>query len=231
MMNLRLIREPSIDGATFGTLFVDKHWLCHTIEDEIRERDGVEIDDWKVPGATAIPQGRYHILITHSRRFNRPLPLLLNVKGFDGIRIHPGNGPLDTEGCILPGMERWGRKVLRPIVAFGFLFEKIQDGVKGRGSQALLDLQRHHGIWVRISGADRVTLTGPPYDDVMPMAQALLGDQAEHVLWGSDWPHSGYFEAGRMPDDGQLYDFLVRATESPARLAKVLVDNPAMLFS
>ena len=57
----------------------------------------------KIIGKTAIPTGRYRILITRSRRFGRWLPLLMNVKGFEGIRIHPGNKPEDTRGCILLG--------------------------------------------------------------------------------------------------------------------------------
>ena len=60
----------------------------------------------KYKGYRAIPTGRYRILITRSRRFGRWLPLLLNVKGFEGIRIHAGNKPEDTRGCILLGFNR-----------------------------------------------------------------------------------------------------------------------------
>ena len=104
-MNLVLRRKPSNDTCTIGELYDGSGtFLCYTCEDVIREQEGVPVMAWKVPGETAIPQGRYRITITNSKHFNRPLPLLNMVEGFEGIRIHPGNGPQDTEGCLLPGM-------------------------------------------------------------------------------------------------------------------------------
>jgi len=98
-MELLLKRSPSVDGATIGQLFVDGLFECFTLEDQIR--DGV-----KIAHETAIPPGRYRVVITPSVRFGRMLPLLLNVPGFDGIRIHPGNTDADTSGCILAGQGR-----------------------------------------------------------------------------------------------------------------------------
>lgn len=96
-MNLKLIRdrEHSPDGCTFGRLYVDGKPFCWTIEDEER--------DEKVYGRTAIPTGKYQVVVTRSVRFKRDLPLLLAVPNFSGVRIHPGNTAADTEGCILPG--------------------------------------------------------------------------------------------------------------------------------
>src|SRR5262245_21836096 len=100
-MTLRLIRNPSKNHVPFGTLYVDVVMECLTLEDEIRERSGVPVSAWKVPGQTAIPAGRYSMRLTMSARFGRVLPLLLNVPGFSGIRIHTGNVIDDTDGCIL----------------------------------------------------------------------------------------------------------------------------------
>ncbi len=121
-MNLRLIREPSRYGATLGVLFLDGTFQCFCVEDEIREVAGQPVTKWKVPGETAIPAGRYRIQITHSPRFNRRLPILLGVPGFDGIRIHPGNSSADSEGCILPGRARGKGTVLESRLAFEELF-------------------------------------------------------------------------------------------------------------
>lgn len=77
--------------------------------------------------ATAIPAGRYEIRLTHSERFDRTLPILCDVPGRKGIRIHPGNKPVDTLGCLLPGLDRAEEpgKVLHSIVAFDVLFAKL----------------------------------------------------------------------------------------------------------
>lgn len=82
---------------TPGVLYFEGDKFCDTLEDQVRE-PGV-----KVPGATAIPAGRYEIRLTYSRRFKQVMPQLLNVPGFEGIRIHAGNTERDTEGCILVG--------------------------------------------------------------------------------------------------------------------------------
>jgi hypothetical protein len=130
-MNLRLIREPSLSGATMGVLFVDGHFEAFCLEDEIREIPRRPVHDWKIPGQTAIPQGRYEVVITPSVRFKRQLPLLLDVPGFDGVRIHAGNGMLDTEGCVLVGRSRRPAFVGESRVALEALFEKIDRATKG----------------------------------------------------------------------------------------------------
>ena len=85
-------------------------WFCNTMEPTARKLTSqmpqTVIRRHKIIGKTAIPTGRYRILITRSRRSGRWLPLLLNVKGFEGIRIHAGNKPEDTRGCILLGFNR-----------------------------------------------------------------------------------------------------------------------------
>ena len=95
-MILTLRRKPSTDGATLGELFVDGRFECFTLEDVVRHGP-------KIIHESAIPAGRYKIVITKSQRFGRMLPLLLDVPGFTGIRIHPGNTAADTSGCILVG--------------------------------------------------------------------------------------------------------------------------------
>jgi hypothetical protein len=66
----------------------------------MREVAGRPVDEWKIPKKTAIPVGRYEIIVNVSDRFKRRMPLLLKVPGFDGVRIHIANTDLDVEGCI-----------------------------------------------------------------------------------------------------------------------------------
>lgn len=116
-MTLRLIREPSKDGATLGSLYVDDVRFCETLEDELRERPGEPVPSWKVRGETAIPAGRYRVTLQESPRFVRVLPRLHQVPGFDGVLIHGGNRSRDTEGCILVGLDRAPAEIRRSQMA------------------------------------------------------------------------------------------------------------------
>lgn len=134
-----LRRSPTVNGATIGELDLGSGRFCYTLEDAIREQAGVQVAAWKVPGETAIPAGRYKLAITESARFKRPLPLLLGVPGFSGVRIHPGNTSADTEGCILVGEAVSGASVVRSRVAFDELFARLQRAL--RVFDVFLDIQ------------------------------------------------------------------------------------------
>lgn len=69
----------------------------------MREVDGQPVEKWKVPGETAIPRGVYRLTLEASPKFGPDTPSLHNVPGFKWIRIHAGNRPEDTEGCIIVG--------------------------------------------------------------------------------------------------------------------------------
>lgn len=102
-MELSLVRKPTIDDATTGRLFVNGLFECDTLEDRVREITNQPVFSWKVHGETAIPVGRYQVIITMSPRFKKLLPRLIDVPGFDGVLIHAGNTAKDTDGCILVG--------------------------------------------------------------------------------------------------------------------------------
>ena len=103
-------------------------------------------------------------------------------------------------------------------------------GVNDPGFRMLCRLLADGKGWTKISGADRNTCTGPPYADVDPFAAALLLANAEHVVWGRDWPHINYFDKHKVPDDGALLNLLARWLPNAAQRRQVLVDNPAALY-
>lgn len=135
-MELRLIRNSyeSAAGYTLGRLFVDEGgFLCWILEDENRglhqDMPLNQIQQKKVKGKTAIPRGTYKVQLRKSPTFGakyyaRPyggkMPYLLNVPGFEGVMIHPGNVPADTAGCLLPGMLQAGirGRVFDSVTAF-----------------------------------------------------------------------------------------------------------------
>jgi hypothetical protein len=117
-MNLKLVRKyPAVD-CVIGELFVNDKFECYTLEDIERPI--------KLSGVTAIPRGFYEVVITFSERFKKPLPLLLKVPNYDGVRIHPGNTSAHTEGCILPGKGKTKNTVTQSRDAFATLFSKLQ---------------------------------------------------------------------------------------------------------
>lgn len=123
-MDLQLIRDTFAPTCTIGRLGINGVHECWTLEDFVRPEG-----EPKVPGRTAIPYGRYEIMVTHSQRFNQPLPILLSVPGFLGVRIHPGNTDADTEGCILVGRTKGAYFIGESKSAFALLFLKIQQAI------------------------------------------------------------------------------------------------------
>lgn len=90
-------------------LKVDGNARQYILEDVDRGlHSGMSLDEIrriKIPECTAIPTGRYEVVITYSNRFKKNMMLLLDVPGFAGIRVHSGNFHTHTEGCLLPGQK------------------------------------------------------------------------------------------------------------------------------
>ena len=106
------------------------------------------------------------------------------------------------------------------------------DVAKGCEDPAFLKLIQfladHPNIWVKVSCPERLTVEGPPYDDVVPFARKLVVRFPQRVLWGTDWPHPNM--KSHMPDDGALVDWIPRIAESEAAQRALLVDNPMRLY-
>ena len=101
-------------------------------------------------------------------------------------------------------------------------------GLEQPSFAALLELMGDERAWVKISGAERLTAGGrPPYDDVTPLAAALIETAGDRVLWGTDWPHPN---VRHMPDDGDLVDLLAVFAPDEADSNRILVDNPQRLY-
>ena len=100
MISMKVTPFMSRPGFTLSKLTTPlrSFWV---LEDQVREVVGEPVSEWKVPGKTAIPAGRYKVLITFSNRFQKLMPQLMDVPGFTGVRIHAGNTAADTEGCLL----------------------------------------------------------------------------------------------------------------------------------
>lgn len=125
-MRIQIKRFHFDDEYTIGRLSIDGLHECFTLEDAVREIESRPVSEWKIQDRTAIPRGRYKLAVTYSNRFRKPLPLLIDVPGFSGVRIHTGNHSGNTEGCILVGRD-WdgGDWINQSRVAMAALLGKI----------------------------------------------------------------------------------------------------------
>ena len=89
-------------------------------------------------------------------------------------------------------------------------------------------LDRHNNIWSKVSCPERLTIAGPPYDDVVPFARTLVERFPDRVLWGTDWPHPNM--PVEAPDDGILVDVIPKIATAAVLQKKLLVDNPMRLY-
>ena len=130
-MKLTLRRIAFRDTYTIGKLYIDGTYFCDTVEDKDRGLDDSmtveEILKRKVYGETAIPYGTYEVQITYSPKYKKMMPLLLNVKGYSGIRIHSGNTAKDSLGCLIVGRNTKVGMVTESRVTYNKLFSIIKE--------------------------------------------------------------------------------------------------------
>ena len=139
-MEITLHRKYKLKDYTIGKLYVDGAYVCDTLEDTDRGLYQGMGETWlrekKVPGQTAIPFGRYRVTLkVQSPKYSKRkayekidgyLPRLLEVPGYQGVLIHIGNYPKDTEGCILVGYNTKKGAVMNSTQAFWKLYDLLK---------------------------------------------------------------------------------------------------------
>ena len=106
----------------------------------------------------------------------------------------------------------------------------VGKGINAPEFHSFIDLMSENkNIWTKVTCPERLTITGPPYDDVIPFCRTIVEQFEDRVLWGTDWPHPNL--KSHMPDDGNLVDYIPRITEDPEQQKKLLVTNPMRLLS
>jgi hypothetical protein len=114
-------RQWFTDNSTIGEMLINNVHECYTLERTIR-KDVASLNGQKA----AIPEGTYKLIIDFSTRFQNNMPHILDVPGYDGIRIHSGNTSKDTEGCILVGNSRMDDFVGESHIAFDKFFDLLK---------------------------------------------------------------------------------------------------------
>ena len=145
-MRLTLIRIANRPSYCIGKLYIDGVYFSDVIEDTDRGLDDSmyenDILKLKVKGETAIPTGIYTITITYSPKYKKMMPLINNVKGYNGIRIHSGNTSKDTEGCLIVGKNKEVGKVLDSRVTYNALFKRLQQAK----DKIIIDIKRKYTV-------------------------------------------------------------------------------------
>jgi hypothetical protein len=117
-MKIDIKRLHKREHSIIGELTIDGVWQCYTLENIER--------DIKIESETAIPRGNYKIIINQSNRFKKLLPLLLDVPGFEGVRLIGEHTNHNTDGCILVGKTRSKDFISQSRKAFDKLFDKMK---------------------------------------------------------------------------------------------------------
>lgn len=134
-MLLEVKRLYKKETYTIGVLMVDGTKFSDTLEDKVRDLNSEK----KVYGETAIPAGKYKVVMSMSSKFKRAMPYLENVPQFTGIMIHPGNTVKDTLGCILVGENKEKGKLLNSRKTS----DKLNEMIKGA-------LDRKEQVWIEV---------------------------------------------------------------------------------
>ncbi len=145
-MELILTRIAKKKGYTIGRLSLSPgpsrgglegaSYFCDTLEPTWRD---YAHGGRKIKGQSAIPEGRYAVVISWSPKMKKWLPILLGVPMFSGIRIHAGNTAKDTEGCILVGQNLKRGMVLNSNIWLHRLKQKIVEAK-----------DRDEAVWITI---------------------------------------------------------------------------------
>ena len=146
-MRLTLKRIANKKDYCIGKLYINGKYFCDTLEDVDRGLDDSmteeEIKDIKIKGQTAIPVGIYTVLLTYSPKYKKVMPLINNVKGYEGIRIHSGNTSKDTEGCVLVGKNTVVGRLTDSRNTYNALFKRLQQ----KGSNKItIDIYRTYQV-------------------------------------------------------------------------------------
>lgn len=147
-VELRIKRIARKRDYTIGRLYVNGRYFCDTLEDY----DRLYFGGVKEKGKTAIPVGRYEVLLdSESPRFKDKepykslsggcVPLINNVPGFSGVRIHIGNTAADTDGCPLVGENKAVGKVLNSRITYTRLWKQVLGPCKAAGGKCFITIE------------------------------------------------------------------------------------------
>jgi 2-pyrone-4,6-dicarboxylate lactonase len=226
-------RGALVQGSAHGR---DNSAMLDALERHPDRLRGVAVADRDTP---AVDFGTWDALGVRGLRFNHFFR--------DGQLHYRGGVPLDDAKILAPTLKDLGwhlqlwidvkdlpdtipalKEIGLPVVIDHMGRTDAQAGTNAPGFQSLLRLLGAGGCWVKLSGAHRVSHMAPDYPDARALHVALVKENPEQLVWGSDWPHPRMED--EMPNAGHLLDLFNEWTEDDAIRRRILVDNPARLY-
>lgn len=133
------------------------------------------------------------------------------------------------EAADLPGLEQFLIDMPLTVVIDHLGRPDVTKGVDHPDFQRFRKLVKENDhIWVKVTCPERLTVAGPPYNDVVEFGKAIVEDIPDRVIWGTDWPHPNM--KSHVPDDGKLVDHIQRVAVTTEQQQALLLDNPTRLY-
>jgi len=226
---LGFARNVIVQATCHGS---DNAALVDALEGASDKARGVAVVDPKITDAELKALDRAGV---RGVRFNFLPRLVSSTPRDEFIRIAERIKPLGWHTVVyfemptLAGMMPFLEALPTVIVLDHMSVPEVKKGVGDAGFQRYLALLAERtNIWVKVTCPERLSASGPPYDDVIPFARALVERFPDRVLWGTDWPHPNM--TTHVPDDGQLVDMIPKFAPTAAQQKALLIDNPMRLY-
>ena len=221
--------QPSVYGVDNSAILKGMSVLNEKVANTARGVCAIKMDASEASLQELHDQGIRGVRLNLDNKGGMPLELTEISKLEDKIKgfgwhleyLFPGKDIVELESVL--------SNASVPVSIGHFAYQPATAGINADGFKTLLRLLKDGNTWIKISGANRVSETDlPPYDDVLPMARALVEANPDNVMWGTDWPHPNKYEVN--PNDGDLVNWFGEWITDDAMRARIMVDNSEAFY-
>ena len=221
--------QPSVYGVDNSAILKGMNVLNEKVANKARGVCAIKMDASEASLQELHDQGIRGVRLNLDNKGGMPLELTEITKLEDKIKgfgwhleyLFPGKDIVELESVL--------SNASVPVSIGHFAYQPATAGINADGFKTLLRLVKDGNTWIKISGANRVSETDlPPYDDVLPMARALVEANPDNVMWGTDWPHPNKYEVN--PNDGDLVNWFGEWITDDAMRKRIMVDNSEAFY-
>ncbi len=221
--------QPSVYGVDNSAILKGINVLNEKVANKARGVCAIKMDASEASLQELHDQGIRGVRLNLDNKGGMPLELTEISKLEDKIKgfgwhleyLFPGKDIVELESVL--------SNASVPVSIGHFAYQPATAGINADGFKTLLRLVKDGNTWIKISGANRVSESDlPPYNDVLPMARALVEANPDNVMWGTDWPHPNKYEVN--PNDGDLVNWFGEWITDDAMRARIMVDNSEAFY-